>query len=146
MKQSRMHLKITSIIVLVFAAFSFLNILSELVLGALNDATIPEGSPDNILLITKVFLLVVTLIMLAPQIYIGIKGIKVANKPNSSKAHIVWAIILLAFSVSCLVSPIAAIAANEDIFSNVFSILSVIVEILIYFDYTRCAIAVSKGK
>ena len=146
MEQSRKHLKITSIIVLVLAAFSFMNIVAELIYGAINNATIPEGSPDNILQITKIFLLVVTLIMLAPHIYVGVKGIKVANKPNSSKAHIVWAILIFVFSLSCLVSPIVAIIGQQDVWENVSTILSVLVEIAVFFDYIKCAIAVSKGK
>ena len=146
MEQSRKHLKITSIIVLILATFSFMNIVAELIYGAINNATIPEGSPDNILQITKIFLLVVTLIMLAPHIYVGVKGIKVANKPNSSKAHIVWAILIFVFSVSCLVSPIVAIIGQQDVGENVSTILSVLVEIAVFFDYIKCAIAVSKGK
>ena len=146
MTQSRTQLKIASIIVLIFAALSLINIVAGLVFGELPEAEIPEGSPDNLLLITQIFVMVIAVLMLIPQVYVGVKGIKVANKPSSSKAHIVWAIILLAFAVSALVTPIAAIIALEDIASNIFSIISIVAEVIIFLLYTRSAIAVSKGK
>ena len=146
MTQSRTQLKIASIIVLIFAALSLINIVAGLVFGELPEAEIPEGSPDNLLLITQIFVMVIAVLMLIPQVYVGVKGIKVANKPGSSKAHIVWGIILLAFAVSALVSPIAAIIALEDVLSNIFSIISVAAEIVIFFIYVKSAIAVSRGK
>ena len=146
MTQSRTQLKIASIIVLIFAALSLINIVAGLVFGELTEAEIPEGSPDNLLLITQIFVMVIAVLMLIPQVYVGVKGIKVANKPGSSKAHIVWGIILLAFAVSALVSPIAAIIALEDVASNIFSIISIAAEIVIFFIYVKSAIAVSRGK
>jgi hypothetical protein len=124
MTQSRTQLKIASIIVLIFTALSLINIVAGLVLSELPEAEMPDGAPENLLLITQIFVLVITAIMLIPQVYVGVKGIKVANKPNSSKAHIIWAIILLAFAVGAFVTPISAIIALEDVVSNIFSIIS----------------------
>ena len=146
MTKSRTQLKITSIIVLIFTVLSLVNIVAGLVFGELPETELPEGSPDNILLITQIFVLVIAALMLIPQVYVGVKGIKVANKPGSSKAHIVWAIILLAFAVSALVTPIAAIIALEDVLSNIFSIVSIATEIVVFFIYVKSAIAVSRGK
>ena len=56
MEQSRKQLKLTSIVVLVLAGFSMLQIVGELLFGELSNPAIPEGAPDNILLITKIFL------------------------------------------------------------------------------------------
>ena len=146
MSKSRNNLKIISIVVLILAALSLVNIASELIFGALNDAEIPDGAPENTLLIAKIFLAVVSAIMLAPHVYVGIKGIKVAKKPDSSKAHIVWAIILLAFAAYCLISPIASIIILEDVLSNIFSIISIAFEIVVFILYTKYAIAVAKEK
>ena len=146
MSKSRNNLKIISIVVLILAAISLVNIASELIFGALNEAELPDGAPDNTLLITKIFVAVVSAIMLAPHVYVGIKGLKVANKPDSSKAHIVWAIILLAFAAYCLISPIASIIVLEDVLANIFSVISIAIEVLVFALYLKLAFAVSKGK
>jgi hypothetical protein len=146
MSKSRNNLKIISIVVLILAAISLVNVASGLIFGALNDAEIPDGAPENTLLIAKIFLAVVSVIMLAPHVYVGIKGIKVANKPDSSKAHIVWAILLLAFAAYCLISPIASIIMLEDVLANIFSVISIAAEIIVFVMYLKFAFAVSKGK
>ena len=56
MEQSRKYLKLSSIAVLALALFSMLQLVSELLFGDMNQAVIPEGAPDNILLITRIIL------------------------------------------------------------------------------------------
>jgi hypothetical protein len=146
MTKSRTQLKIASIIVLIFTALSLFNIVAGLVFGELPEAEMPEGAPENLLLITQIFVLVITAIMLIPQVYVGVKGIKVANKPTSSKAHIIWAIILLAFAAGALATPISAIVTMEYVVSNVFSIISIAAEIVVFLIYIKSATAVSRGK
>lgn len=146
MTKSRTQLKIASIIVLIFTALSLFNIVAGLVFSELPKAEMPDDAPENLLLITQIFVLVITAIMLIPQVYVGVKGIKVANKPTSSKAHIIWAIILLAFAVGALATPISAIVTMEDVVSNVFSIISIAAEIVVFLIYIKSATAVSRGK
>ena len=57
MEQSRKHLKISSMVVLIFTLGTIFNLVAGLI--DLNGATIPEGAPDNILTITKTILMVV---------------------------------------------------------------------------------------
>lgn len=144
MEQSKKNLRVSSIVVLVFAGLTLLQIVSELLLGELNEATIPEGAPDNILLITKIILLAVTVALLLPQIYIGCKGLRVAKNPDSSKAHIVWAVILLVFSVLGLISPVVNMIEQGGIYENTATLLSVLLEVVIYFEYIKYAKEVSK--
>ena len=139
------HLRSSSIIVLIFAAVSFLNIISQLIWGDFDNVPIPDGSPENILLISKIVIAVISLIILAPQIYIGLKGLKMAKKPDASKAHINWAMVLFVLSILALVSPIMNIISGQNISDNVFEFLSLLVEVFIFFDYIKYAKAVSKG-
>ena len=145
MEQSRKHLKISSIVVLILAGVTLLNLVSELLFGEINRAEIPVGAPDNILLITKIILLVVSVVLLLPQIYIGMKGIKVAKKPDSSKGHIILGTVLLVIATLALVSPAIAIFNREDVFNNVSELLSIAVEVIVFFDYVKYARAVAKG-
>ena len=116
MEQSRKHLKISSIVVLVFTLATIIGLIASLM--ELNNASIPDGAPDNILTITKTILMVVSGILLLPQIYIGLKGLRIANNPNSSKFHIVVATIVFIFTLLSLVSPAIALiegSSNESI-------------------------------
>ena len=144
MEQTRKYLKLSSIAVLALAFFSLLQIVSELLYGDLNNAAIPEGASENILLITKIFVFAVSLLLTLPNIYIGIKGLRIAKKPNSSKGHIVWAIILLAFaSLSLIVQGVGFIHDGFQ-FENISAFCSIVVEVAVFVEYIRLAIAVRK--
>jgi hypothetical protein len=143
--QSRKLLKNYSIIVLLLAGLTALNLAFEIFFGEINNAAIPEGSPDNILLITKIFIAVLTFLMLLPQIYIGFKGIKMSKTPDSSKAHIVWGVILFVFTLSSLLTPLLAAIRGEEIFANIAEFCSIVVDATILFGYVTYAIRVLKG-
>ena len=145
MEQTRKHLKLSAIVVLVFAGLSLVQIISELLFGDINSAEIPEASPENVLLITKIILLVVSFVLLLPQIYVGIKGLKVAKNPDNSKGHIVWACILLVLSVIDLIEPITGFFSQGFVYENITAFFSVLLEITIYYDFIKYARAVLKG-
>ena len=138
-------MKVYSIVVLIFAGLTFLNLVAELIFGDLNNAQVPEGSPDNVLLITKIVVAVISAIFLVPQTYVGIKGIRVAKNPDSSKAHIIIAITLFAVSVVGLISPIINIFKAESILNNISSLCSILVEAMIFLCYIYYAKEVAKG-
>lgn len=144
MEQSRKHLKISSLLVLLFAAFSLLNLVSELFLGELNNATIPEGAPTNIVSITQTILLVMSLLFLAPECYVGIKGLRIAKNPNSSKGHIVWATIIFVITLINLVSPLIGLVSDNNTEENISTLLSLGLNASIYFDYIKYARIVAK--
>jgi hypothetical protein len=145
MEKSRKNLKVSSMIVLLFAGLTVLELISELMFGELNNAAIPDGAPDNILLITKIFLLSFTVLLLLPQIYIGIKGLIIAKKPNRSKGHIVWAVIILVLNVIGLFNPVVNIITGISVFDNVRSIFSILLEVVIFYEYIKYAREVRKG-
>ena len=144
MEHARKNLKISSIVVLIFTGLSLINIVFELLLGDLNNAELLTGSPENILLITKILLLAVAVLLLLPQLYIGFKGLKVAKSPNHSRGHIIWARILLVLALASLISPIVAILNQGSLMENVSSILSILVEVIVYFEYVKYAKELSR--
>ena len=149
MEQTRKQLRTMSIVVLILAGLSLLNILFELFLGELStefqNATIPEGAPENVGQIAQIFILVVALLLLLPHLYIGIKGIKIAKKPDSSKAHIVWGILLIVLTAIGLVSPVLALVqGNGEAFENVSELCSIFVDVVVLAEYVKYAIAVRK--
>jgi hypothetical protein len=145
MEQTRKNLKLLSIVVLVLTGVSMLQIVCELFFGELSNAIIPEGAPDNILLITRVFLFSFALLLTLPNIYIGIKGLRIAKKPNSSKGHIVWGIILLVLASLSLISPVVDIINNGFKYDYISEFLRIAVEVTVFFEYIKYAIALRKA-
>lgn len=150
MKQARKNLKTSSIIVLIFAGLSLINIIFELFFGelngALNSVALPDGSPDNVVLIAQIFILAISFLLLLPQLYIGFKGLKMAKNPDNSRGHIVWGIILFVFTALGLVSPfMALVRGNGEAFANISELLSIAVDVIVLFEYVKYAKAVRRG-
>ena len=142
--ENKKHLKWSSIAILALTGFTLLQLVFELIFGELNNAELPEGSPANILLITKIFVLCVSALFMIPSIYVGIKGLKVAKNPDASGAHIIWAVILFALSVVGLVEPLLGVIGKENTRENVDSLISILVSVSVYFDDIKEARAVRK--
>ena len=70
MEKARKSLKITSIILLIFAGSSLLNIFGEVLFGDFSNAAIPEGTSANALLIAKIILLVFSTLMYLGPLYL----------------------------------------------------------------------------
>lgn len=146
MEQARKRLKTSSIVVLILGGLTLLNILLEVFFGNLNDAVSPEGASATILLIVKILVLAVSLVLFLPQLYIGIKGLKMAKAPDSSKGHIVWGIILIVLGFVGLISPLTAlIQGNGDALGNTSELLSIVVDITVLIEYVSAARAVRNG-
>ena len=146
MEKLTKHLKVSSFIVILFALITLAEIAIALFYGNYFDnVQIPEGSPANIVGIAKTVILVTAVVFMIPQLYVGIKGIKVANDPDDSRAHIVWAVILFVLSVASLINAIVGIVNGGASFDNISLLTSAMLEVAIYFDYIKHARAVAKA-
>jgi hypothetical protein len=144
MDQSRKNLKVSSIVILLLGVWSLVDVLLQVFFGEINNAQIPAGAPDNILEITRIFLIVVSALILLPQFYIGIKGLVVANKPNSSKGHIRWAIVLLVFTIIGFIDAVIRVIGGESIKEYISVFLNLAFEGVLYYEYIVFARRVAK--
>jgi cation transporter-like permease len=144
MEESRKHLKITSIVILILTVASILSIASGII--GLKNAVVPEGAPANTVEIAQIFVTVLSGVLLLPQIYIGFKGLKVAKNPDSSKAHIIVAFILLALTVVDMVSGIVSGISIGSAQAIIRPALALIVDVLVYADYIKYARLVANGR
>ena len=144
MEQSRKYLKLASILVLIFSGLTLINIIYELVFADFTDVEIPDGMPANILLITKIVIAVISVLLLLPRLYIGFKGLKIANNPDSSRGHIIWGMILLVISIIGVISPTIAIFKLESVLDNVMSLIGVLIDVVIFFVYVKSARELSR--
>lgn len=139
MEQSRKNFRISAIVVLIFAGISLLQAILALLFMDFNVAELPANSPENIILITKILLLVVSLLLVAPQVYIGIRGLQIAKNPQRSKGHIVWAIILFAFAGASLVMTVATMIGQGGVGEHLSAFFGAVLELVVYFDYIKYA-------
>jgi hypothetical protein len=135
MDKNRKELKSFSIVILAFVALDLIKIIISLfVKGLPLPNEIPEGMSKDIVQITTIIIFAVSLIILIPQIYVGVKGLMIANGAKSGNAHIIWAIILVALSAIATISGIVDITKAFS-FDAVLNILSPAVDVVIFAFY-----------
>ena len=144
MSNSRNHLKEASFLVLLFTAFSFIRMIIQLFVGFEADPT-QVGVSHEIIVATMIVMLVVGMILLLPQLYVGVKGMKIAKNPTSSKGHIVWAVILLAFSAFGIIATVSSIAEQVNVVDNVITLVNHALDVIVYCMYIKYANRVLKG-
>lgn len=144
MSNSRNHLKEASFLVLLFTAFSFIRMIIQVFVGFEADPT-QVGVSHEIIVVTMIVMFVVGLILLLPQLYVGVKGMKIAKNPISSKGHIVWAVILLVFSAFGIISTVTSIAEQINVVDNVITLVDHALDVIVYCMYIKYANRVLKG-
>ena len=127
------------------AGSTLLNILGEIFFGELNSSAVPEGAPASILLIAKIILLAVSALLLWPQVYVAIKGIKIAKNSVGTKRHIFWATVLLVLSIIGLISPVFELIKGGAAYQNMGAVLSLLIEACLYFEYVKYAKEIAKA-
>ena len=144
MSISRNHLKEASFLVLLFTAFSFIRMIIQVFVGFEADPT-QVGVSHEIIVVTMIIMFVVGLILLLPQLYVGVKGMKIAKNPTSSKGHIVWAVILLVFSAFGIIFTVTSIAEQINVVDNVITLVDHALDVIVYCMYIKYANRVLKG-
>ena len=140
MEKTKKELKICAIIVLILCGFSFVRMIVDACVHGIPMPEVREGmSVDLAKTIAKISF-VLSFVVLLPQIYVGIKGLKVANGDTCNKAARVWAIIL---TIVFLFSAISAVSTMIKAFTlNSFvAALDVVADTLlfaaIYFSFRK---------
>lgn len=138
MEQSRKHLKLSSIVVLVYSGLYLLQLAVEYFFGELKNASLDDAG--------KIIFWTIALLLFIPQLYIGIKGLKIAKNPTPSKAIYIWTAILLLFAVVSLVSNVVTAMGSGSFKDSTATFFKYIVEVLVYFDHIMYTRAVFKAQ
>ena len=140
MEKNRKELKILSIVILALVAFSLVKLIVDVCVNGIPQITpIPQGLTKEIVDVIVIITLALTCVAFLPEIYIGIKGIRVANNNAKGKAHLVWAIILIVFSAIAVAGAISNLVKNVNTM-NIVNLCDVVIDGLLYvtyFDYAR---------
>lgn len=135
MEKSRKYLKFISEIILICLTFSFIRTILEVLFVEVDI----DNVPTQFMIIAKIMICVIYALLYAPQVYIGVKGIKVANVPDSSKAHIVWAVIFILFAVLSIASSFSELIQAVDVTGNVFALVDATIDLVLYIFYVKFA-------
>lgn len=139
MEKARRGIKDVSVLILIFAVLSFIDAIVNVFIQDINLAILPEGITTELVLAAKITICVIGFIVLVPQVYVGVKGFKISENPDYSKAHIVWAIILAVLSILGIISPISNIIKNADLIDNLFALADAVIEAIAYILYVLYA-------
>ena len=137
-EQTKKNLRIISLCLVIFSIVSLALAAMDLITFWM-DRDNYSGTSDGVVLASIGIVGVMSLLMVAVQIYIGLKGMKVAKEPDSSKGHITWATVLLVLSIIALVSPVMEMIQTKAIVANVVTIIDCLVDVHLYYYFIKWA-------
>ena len=148
MEKARKNIKVTAIFIMVLA---LLKVIASIVNFVTKGVEIPESmiTPEltrDALHAIMVVVWVVTLILHLPSFYVGFKGLKVAKNPDNSKAHIVWATILLVFAVISVLSQVGELSKATDMLDAILKIVDEVCIGVLYVFYILEAKKIRAGE
>ena len=143
--EKKKDLKIVSIAILALLGLTLITTIVTACINGIPQIQATEGLSKDVLQIASIFAFVLTFVLLLPQVYIGVKGIKIANGGEFGKAPFVWVIILAILAV------IATISALSNMF-NAFNFDTILVavdcalDVVLYVCYYLCIRSIAKAK
>lgn len=137
MEKLKKSLKISSLCILLVTVSRLAFALMSYFKGNLEvtDDMIPEGFTREMATASVMIVWVIGLIALLPSFYLGFKGLKIAKNPDNSKAHIIWAMIMLIFSVISVLSSVGQLSSVKDLTMSILDLSEVVLCAMLYFLY-----------
>ena len=135
MEQNKKELKWLSIVILALVALSLIRAIVNVCINGLPVAKdVPAGMTKELVQIVTIIAFVASLLLLLPQIYLGVKGLKIANGAESGKAHLVWAIVLIVLSAIAAINGISNLTKVFNL-DSVMNLLGPAVDVLLFVCY-----------
>ena len=146
MTKDRKTLKEYSIVILILAGLTLVRIIVDACITGFNPANVNiEGASETLIKVSLIIAFVLALVLLIPDVYVGIKGIKEANNPSGAKAHIIWALIIAIIYALGTVSSIVDICKGFS-WSNLTSLCNTVLDACIFTLYYLTAKKVAEEK
>lgn len=145
MENSKKILKIMSIVLLALVGFSLATLIVEIAIGGFAVEEVPEGMSKGLVQGIVISVLVLSFLFLLPDLYIGYKGLVASKKPVKTRAHIVWAKVMMVLSIIALISSVADLFSSKDLWIDIITVVDVLASVAIYWVYIKHATIVSNG-
>lgn len=135
MEKNRKELKVLSIVILAFIALTMIKALVTVCVNGLPQATeIPQGMTAETVKIVAIVFLVLGFVVAIPQIYVGVKGILVANGAAGGKGHIIWALILAILAGVSVISGISELTKGFSV-DSVLGVLDPAIDLALFVSF-----------
>ena len=146
MEKNKKELKILSILILALTALTVVLSVLDLCIKGLPQVEAPEGFTQEAVQVVAIISVVITYVVLIPQIYVGFKGLKIATSTEqvAGKAHMVWAVILAVVVGISTISGISGLFSAFDV-SKLLNVFTHAVDVFIYVYYFIIARRVANG-
>ena len=132
MEEIRKGLKSFSLVVLLLVALDvILNVTTLCIKGLPKMDPLPEGMTEELAKVGAIIAVVLSFIVFLPQIYVGLKGMKIADGASSTKAFVVWTVILLAFAAIATISALATLFQTFNV-NNILTLVSHALDAIIF--------------
>ena len=146
MNNAKKELKLMSILILAFAALTIVMNCIKAFTGGLTITELPADA-KNLGLTLEAYQIVayitfaLTLLFILPNVFVGLRGLKMSKEPAKTKGHIVWAFILGALALVSMFSHIPQAIGTPN-FDNIWTVIDKAVEAFIFGTYIYYAILV----
>ena len=146
MEKAKKNLLVLSILILATTALSLIMNCITAFTGGLVVTQLPTDAEQLGLTLDVYQILAyvtfgITLLVFLPNVFVGLRGIKMSNAPEKTKGHIIWAIILLASSVVTVLTHIPQ-AISAPNFNHIWTTIDKAIDVLVFGAYAYYAILV----
>ena len=107
MEKNRKDLKVVSIAILALLGLTLVRTIVNACIQGIPQIQATEGLSQEAIKIASIIAFVLTFVLLLPQVYVGVKGIKIANGGEFGKAPFIWVIILGVLAVVATISALS---------------------------------------
>lgn len=139
MENSRLLLKRLSYLVLFLTSLSAIRLIVDVFMLDFNPTDLPEGTTKGMLIAAQVIVIVLGLILLLPEVFVGVRGIKISKNPDSGKGHIVWSKVIIVLSAIAIIAPVSGLIKGESIATNVLEAIDLLCDVAVFYLYIRVA-------
>ena len=144
MEKERKSLKELSILVLVFVGLSLIRMVVDVVINGFTSTPLIKGLTQDAANIIFIVSFIISLLFLIPEIYVGYKGIKISQKPNNSKSHIIFAKVIFVLIIISLVGTILELVKGANLAINIFTLADILIDAVLYYLYIKYANKIRK--
>ena len=144
MENAKKNLKVASWLVLALAAFTVVRKVVDAVINGFEVKEVPADMTEDLVRISLIVAFSFGFVVILPQLYIAIKGFKIANAPCHAKGHIIWATILLVIALIGVFAPIPSLIKADHIGSNLAELSNALLNVVIYSAFLSAAFKVKK--
>lgn len=143
MEKNKKELKTLSYAILFLVALSLIRLIVDICVNGLPKVNV-EGVSAEVANVMTIVAVVLSFVLLLPQVYVGVKGVKIANGGKSSKWHIIIAAILGICALTAVVSNCVSMVKTFN-FDTVLAVVDSALDVAIFAWYIITARKIAKG-